>query len=191
MLKYMAAAAALLITSQAEAQVWKLDSASSLLSFVSIKKGNVGEVHHFDNVSGSVGDDGTATIVIDTASAESGVPVRNERFREILFEVANFPEATFTADVDLDEFSELAVGETTETLLFGKLTLKDTVAAIDADVIVTRIADNAVMVQPLKPIILDAAELDLGPALETLQTVAKLSSISTAVPVDFRFVFRQ
>ena len=67
---------------------WVLDSENSHLSFVSIKNGVVAEVHRFDTLRGGVNDNGTAALKIGLASVETNIPIRNDRIKSMLFDVA-------------------------------------------------------------------------------------------------------
>ena len=60
-----------------------------------------------------------------------------------------------------------------------------------ADLEVTRIANDKVVVATTEPIILDANSFDLGDGLAQLRELASLPSISTAVPVTFSFSFER
>ena len=76
---------------------WSVDAAASSLSYVSVKAGEIAEANSFSGLSGSVTPDGAATVEIDLATIETKVDIRNERMRDIFFEVANHPKATVTA----------------------------------------------------------------------------------------------
>lgn len=77
----------------------RLDSQSPLLNFVSIKKVHVVETHRFESLSGAITDTGVATLVIDLNSVNTGIDIRNERMRNLLFETATFPQATASVDI--------------------------------------------------------------------------------------------
>ena len=50
---------------------WVLDGERSQLNFVSIKAGDVGEVHRFAELSGTVTEAGEANVVIELASVDT------------------------------------------------------------------------------------------------------------------------
>ncbi|MCR9267734.1 MAG: YceI family protein, partial [Alphaproteobacteria bacterium] len=102
---------------------WTLDAEASQLNFVSIKSGDIAEVHHFSGLSGSVSEDGTAELVIDLATVETGIVIRNERMREHLFQTDTYPQARLTAEIDLAALYDLAPGDQTELTLDGVLDL--------------------------------------------------------------------
>jgi len=64
-------------------------------------------------------------------------------------------------------------------------------ASYEAAVIVARDKDGSLTVATSEPIIVNAADFELGAGIAKLQELAGLDSISTAVPVSARLVFRQ
>ena len=173
------------------ALAWQVVPDESNLAFISIKKGHVAEVHGFEGISGEVSDDGAARIMIDASSIRSGVDIRQERMRDILFQAATFAEVVIEADIDLTEFEDLAVGESTTSFTSGDVTIVGESLPIDFDAIVTRTGENRVVVVPAEPIIVDASEIGLVAAVEELRELAQLDSISYATPVDFRLTLEQ
>ncbi len=65
---------------------WTIDDSASHLSFVTVKAGTMAEAHVFDNLSGSVRPDGQAMIEIDLTSLATGLELRDERMRSVLFD---------------------------------------------------------------------------------------------------------
>lgn len=168
---------------------WTLDPASSRLSYVSIKAGEIGEANRFDTLSGTVTADGTATLDVDLASVNTGVDIRNERMREIFFAVAENPKASVTAKLDPAAFAGLAVGQSITRPLKASVTIKGVSADVETEVLVTRIADNRVSVVPTAPIIITTDMFDLTDELGELRALAQLPSITPAVPVTFTLAF--
>ena len=111
----------LLLAAGPAAADWTLDNSGSTLSFVTIKATNVAEVHTFGQLTGSVGTDGHARVVIQLASVDTLIPIRDERMREILFKTDLFPTATADARIDLVKYQRMAPSTsevlTTELLL--------------------------------------------------------------------------
>lgn len=171
--------------------IWAVDPAASKLSYVSIKADEIAEINRFDRLSGSVAEDGSATIEVDLASVSTGVDIRNERMREIFFNVAEFPTATITGTVDPALFANLAIGESTVQPLKATLSLKGVEAPIDTEVQVTRTAEDRVLAVSTAPVILDAGTLQLTDGLAQLQELAGLPSITPAVPVTFSLAFER
>ena len=170
---------------------WMLDADASRLSFGSEKNGAVGEVHHFTRIDGVVGADGQFSLTIDLSSVETWADIRNERMLEFLFEVTRYPEAMLTGTVDLTGFDDLAEGASREANLIGTLSLHGLEQELDLFVIVTRLAEDRVLVVPDQLVILNAGDFDFGAGVEKLRELAGLDSISLAVPVSFYLVFER
>jgi len=177
-------------TANAQAQ-WQLINESSQLNFVSTKATHIAEAHTFTKLQGSVSDAGKTTLTIDLASVETMIPIRNQRMGAMLFEIATFPTAEFSAQIDLGTLNQLNVGAMQDMLLKGELSLRSTTIPLSANVRVTKLEGNRVQVQTLKPIILNANSLSVVEGIEKLRNVAGLPSISHSVPVTFSLIFRQ
>ncbi|MEL7454301.1 MAG: YceI family protein, partial [Pseudomonadota bacterium] len=102
---------------------YALNDAASRLSFVSIKAGDIVETHRFDRISGDVSGDGSGRLVVDLASVNTAVDIRNERMREVFFETATYPEAIITTSINPSTFEALAIGERVEQELEASLSL--------------------------------------------------------------------
>ncbi len=180
----------LFIGSVASADVgWLLSQTESRVSFVSVKQGTTGEVHHFTKTEGAVSDQGTVSLSIDTASVETWIDVRNERMVDYLFQSAVFPTATLSMKIDMEELSEMEIGETRQLSVVGSLSLVGQSGDIEAELLVSRLAEGKVLVATLQPIVVQADAFDLISGIETLRELAELSAISAAVPVSAVLVF--
>ena len=84
---------------------WVVDTKNSHVGFASVKNKTIAENHRLSGLTGTVGSDGQALINIDLATVETLVPIRNERIREILFDVAKFPSAIIQTKLDMDEIN--------------------------------------------------------------------------------------
>jgi polyisoprenoid-binding protein YceI len=168
---------------------WMLDPATSRLSYVSIKAGEIAEASRFDRLDGSVTADGTATLEIDLASVNTGVGILNERMRDIFFEVAQNPKAVVTAKLDPPAFAGLAVGQSLIRPLKANVTIKGVSQEVETEVLVTRVADGRVIVVPTAPVIISTDMFGLTDELGELRLLAQLPSITPAVPVTFALSF--
>lgn len=171
------------------AGAWQLASDQSNVGFVSVKAGDVGEAHSFKTLEGSVAPDGAVNIGIDLASVETGVDIRNQRMRDMLFEVTGFPKATLSAKIDPAAVSALKPGERKALAVPVTLDLHGTTNTIEARLMVTRLAGNSMLVETASPLIIDAGAVGLGAGVEKLRAVANLPAISAAVPVTASLVF--
>lgn len=170
---------------------WTLDNAASELSYVTIKSEEVAELNAFEELSGSVSPDGAASIEIDLASVNTGVDIRDERMRDILFVVVDHPTATVTAEIDPASFETLGVGESVGTTIDGTLSLTGIDAPVRGDVTVTRVGPDRVLVVSDAPIIVEARRFELLDGLAQLQEIVELSSITPVVPVSFSLTFQR
>jgi polyisoprenoid-binding protein YceI len=168
---------------------WQLDAGRSTLSFATIKADNIGEVHRFDKLSGSVDNAGKASVVIDLASVNTALEVRDQRLRDILFEVASFPTASLQAQVDAAQVDGLAVGASAVLPAEATLNLHGQAAPVTLELRVTRLAADRVQVIANRQVVVSAAQFNLVDGVEKLREIAGLPRISQAVPVSFVLEF--
>lgn len=183
-----AAVAALAAAAPAHAAGWVVASDASSIGFVSIKNGDTAEVHEFGALTGEVMDDGAAVVAISLASVDTRVDIRNERMREVLFKVGEFPLATVRAEVDLAAFEALSVGDRAATEAELTVSANGAEAGYDAVLNVTRIGEDRVAVSAAEPIVIEAADFGYEVGLEMLREIAGLDSIAPVVPVTFDIV---
>ena len=176
-----------LLAGSAQAQ-WSLDNSASTLSFVTVKADHVGEVHTFDQLSGSIDDRGNVEIMVELASVNTLIDIRNERMQSMLFETNLFPRAMITGEVDLASFAEMSPGASITAQVEFELDIHGVSNSYNTELIVTRLA-NGVFASTSKPIIVTAASHGLVDGVEALREIAGLPSISRSVPVTFNVVF--
>lgn len=169
---------------------WSLDSQNSNLNVISIKSNSIGEVHHFTQLDGKVTKAGQAEINIDLSSLATGIEIRDERIRNILFETASFTKATVKGNLDLSLYTGLVSGEIRKETITLSLTLRDRVQKIDVPVTIIALGNQSYSVTSQQPLIVNARDYDLEKGVEGLRTIAGLPAIATAVPVDFHLIFR-
>ncbi len=178
------------VVSSVEAD-WALDLKASSLSFVSIKKGGVGEVHHFRGLAGAIDERNRVRVEIDLGSVDSGIPVRDERMRKWLFETARFPTAVVTATLPDDRYQRMAPGDAADVNLTVTLQLHGISRTVQASLVAVALSGDDLLVATRDPVIIDAAAFHLVQGIEKLRELAKLPSIATVVPVDFTLVFHR
>lgn len=169
---------------------WTLDSEGSSLNFLSTKNAQVTEVHSFDKLEGSLSDAGKLTVEVPLSSVNTNIPLRNTRMQEMLFESGKYPSATFTATVPA-ELMKLSAGESTTGKVEGELSLHGVTAPATFSVLVSKVSDDEITVATTAPTIVSAADFKLDGGVKALQDVAKLSSITAAVPVTFAVTFTE
>jgi len=168
---------------------WNLNSEESQFSFSSTKKGTVLENHTFNKMSGSIKDDGTATLMLDLTSVNTGIEIRDERMQSMLFETESFASATFTTQIDSAELDKQQKGSINQVNVTGLLNLHGVEKEISAELNVIKLSDSKVIVSTTKPIAIKAADFALDGGIKALTEVAKLPSISFSVPVSFSLMF--
>ncbi len=179
-------AAFLALPAQAD---WYLDNESSRLSFISSKAGNFSEVHRFLTLHGRIDKQGAARLRIEMDSLSTGIPVRDERLRSLLFDVEQFPDALVMAQLDLGPMTDLAPGAQLEIRLPVQVQIRDKKHGYMAELLVTRLDMQRFQVVTLAPLVLHAEHFGLEPGIEALRKVARLASISLSVPVGAVMIF--
>jgi polyisoprenoid-binding protein YceI len=168
---------------------WYLDGESSRLSFISTKNANISEVQRFLVLHGKVSPKGLAEVEVELDSVNSGIPLRDERMRKELFDTKTFPEALITTQIDLGPINDLASGAQLELRLPVTVNLHGKTHEYNAELLATRLDDRRFQVVTLEPLVINAADFDLAPGLESLRKVAGLSAISLSVPVGAVLIF--
>jgi polyisoprenoid-binding protein YceI len=177
------------LSSGAVAQV--LDSERSSLNYLSIKNGSVAEVGSFAQISGALSPAGALTLDIDLSSVDSLISQRDQRMREYLFNVVDFPTAVVTAQVPMGAVLPLKVGEEALLEISARLNLHGFEHPLATLVRVTRLADGTLRATTEKPILISVADFGLEGGVEKLRSLASLASIDTVVPVYFTLVFKE
>jgi len=168
---------------------WSLDAERSHLAFVSIKSKDIGEVHSFTEMAGSISEDGRVEVSLMLDSVETLIPIRNERMREFLFKTARYEEATLTAKVDPGVVAGMQPGDISTIAAEGVLSLHGAEQPMILSLQAAKVAEDTVMVASTKPLIVDAAKFGMTEGVEKLREIAGLQSISNAVPVSFVMTF--
>lgn len=167
---------------------WTVVGEASRLTVVSVKNNAVAEVHRFTGISGSVGADGSAQLRIALDSVDSGIPVRDQRLRELLFDTAKFPEAHARLRLDPAPVRELAVGASLELSAPVALELRGVPREVAATLRITRLANDHWLVVTEQPVVVDAVAFGLNDGIAALREVAGLHDIATALPVSLVLV---
>jgi len=182
--------ATLFLSTNALAQ-WELVNNESTLNYVSLKKSKVGEVNSFKQLNGSIERNGKVSVDIDLGSVETNIPIRNERMKSMLFEIASFSKANINATLDSKMLDKMNIGETHKDTISFNLSLHGISKVMETDVRVVKLAKNRILAASVNPIIVNADQYNLLEGVEKLREVANLPSISTAVPVTFSLIFKE
>ncbi len=160
----------------------------SVVTFQTSKNTNIIETHRFKKVSGSVTDSGAAMVSIDLSSIDSGIEIRDQRMKSMLFNTGTFTTANFQAMLPKGTLAKLEEGHSETFKLSGSLSLHGERKSLSTDVIATPAQDGKLVVSTLSPIMLSASDFSLTSGIESLRQVAGLNAISTTVPVNFTLV---
>ena len=154
----------------------------SIIQFISIKNNAVGELSQFESVVGSVTDEGQVDIRVALNAVETNVGIRNERMKELLFEVGLFPEAKITAQLAPSAVSAIQshIIETTLAIdLHGQVVNRTATLQVAPN-------EQGLSVVSVEPILLTASEFGLESGVAALQSIAGLAAISRVIPVTVR-----
>ena len=168
---------------------WYLDNESSRLSFVTTKNTDVSEVQRFLVLHGKVDEKGAAQLEVELESINSGIPLRDERMRNDLFQIKTYPDAQINAQINLQPINDLATGAQLELRLPLSVTLHGKTQTYNAELLATRLDDRRFQVVTLEPLVLHAKDFDLLTGVETLRKAAGLDAISLSVPVGAVLIF--
>lgn len=189
---FKAITAAALMTGAMTAQAaWELDGAASSFYYVTSKASAVSEVNSFTGLSGAISDAGAASLAINLASVDTGIDIRNERMRDIVFQVAQFMEATVSVPVDAAALTALAVGDSMTGTYTATVSLHGINQEMAADLKVVKLADDSIQVSTVRPLIVGAAAFGLAEEVEQLRVIANLASINPNIVVNFTLVYNQ
>lgn len=169
---------------------WTSVPEESSVAFGSVKKDVVGEVHHFETVSGTVADGGEISITIDLASIETNIDIRNERMAKHVFQDGT-ATAVISGMIDMEEVNALQPGETALVDFEAKLAFAGGETDIEAEMLVVRLTENRVLVTTADFIMVPTADLGIDAGVDMLMKLAKLPSITRVTPVSVRMVFQK
>ena len=169
---------------------WTAVEDQSRIAFGSIKKDTVGEVHHFEGVTGTVGEDGKLTLAVDLGSVETNIDIRNERMLEHVFQGGK-AKAMVSGEIDLDEVKDLKLGDTSIIDFEGVLAFAGVTVDVEAEMLVARLAENRVLVSTADFIMVSTEDLGIDPGVNKLMELAKLPGITRVTPVAVRVVFEK
>ena len=187
--RYVASMSLMALASVAPAWAeWQV-SEDSRIQFVSIKNSAIGEVSHFEMISGTVDDEGAVEIRVALDSVETNIAIRNERMKKMLFEVGLYPEAEITAQLSPETMAVLGSSSGAAVPVVLQIDLHGQVVSKDAVLTVSATDAGGFSATTSQPILLNAAEFDLENGVAALQSVAGLNAISRVIPVTVSLNF--
>lgn len=169
---------------------WVLQSDTSVLRFQSVKNTSVVESSGFATFVGRIGPDGAAEVRVLLDSVDTKIDLRNVRMRFLFFETFKFPEAVVTARIDPAMIADLPQLRRKSLRLPYTLTLRDVTMEMEADVVVTLLSDEMVVVSSGTPISILTKDFDLDEGVRKLEEAANVSIIPSGT-VTFDFIFQR
>ncbi len=173
------------------ASAWDLDPAASAVRVTSVKNGDVAETHRFTDLTGAVAENGAALVAIGLGSVDTGIAIRDERMREMLFDLPAHPFALVTTQVNLAGFGDLPVGAVREIPAPIGIEANGASVETQAILLVQRLGPERVAVATAEPVAIDVRAFGFGAGVEALRDVAGLDAIEPVVPVSVRLVFER
>ena len=162
---------------------------NSGIQFVSIKNNTIGEVSHFEMISGTISDQGAVEVRVALDSVETNIGIRNDRMKKMLFEVGLYPEAVITAQLSAEAMAALGSSSGAAVPVVLQIDLHGQEVSKDAVLTVSATDAGGFSATTSQPILLNAAEFDLENGIAALQSVAGLNAISRVIPVTLSLNF--
>ena len=166
--RYVASLSLAVLASAAPAWAeWQVADNSGI-QFVSIKNNTIGEVSHFDMISGTVGDQGAVEVRVALDSVETNIGIRNDRMKKMLFEVGLYPEAVITAQLSEETMAAVGSSSGAAVPVVLQIDLHGQVVSKDAVLTVSATDAGGFSATTSQPILLNAAEFNLEDGVAAL-----------------------
>ncbi len=178
------------IPALADGHPWKSVDDQSRVAFGSIKKNVIGEVHHFNKVSGTVSDSGELALSVDLGSLQTNIDIRDERMTKHVFQEGT-ATATVSGEIDMGQVNALGVGETAIVEVDATLSFVGVENDIFTEMLVARLGENRVLVTTADFIMISTEDLEIDPGIDQLMQLADLPGITRVTPVSIRMVFEK
>jgi hypothetical protein len=117
--------------------------------------------------------------------------VRDQRMRDIVFKVGEYPAAKVSVKVDAAALDGMAAGTVSPGAYTATVDLQGSSAEVATDLQIIKLDADTVLVQLTKPLLVNAASFGLTEEVEELRTLAALTSINPQVVVDFTLVYNK
>lgn len=170
---------------------WELDGNASSLFYVTSKASAVSEINTFTGLSGNISDTGAASLVIDLATVNTNIAIRDERMRDIVFQVGENAAATVSVAVDVAGLKALPVGGSLTEGVTATVNLHGMSQELAAELKVIKLTADSLQIQTVRPLLVSAGSFGLAEGVEQLREIAGLPSINPNVVVNFTLVYKQ
>lgn len=168
---------------------WALVKDASSLSYVSIKKNEIGETNYFRQFDATIQKNGELRMEVNLESVDTRYKIRDERMRGLFFETHLFPKATISGKVPLNKVETMKAGSVEKVTVEVTLDLHGNKDKVTADLRLVRMDNHRFMAITETPILLNVQAFDLTDGVQRLMDAVQLESITWVVPVAFVLVF--
>ncbi len=191
---FLFAACSSIPTGGALAPAYSVDSNRSSVSFVSTKAGAAGvggvtETMRFTRYSGGLDAAGKVTLNIDLSSIDSGIEIRDDRMRTMLWNVKATPQAIFTAQLPAEALKQVSSSNQIVDVA-GQLQMAGQTKPVAANLLVTNAGNGQLHVSTRMPVVINANDYGLKNGVEALREVVGLNFIGTAAPVSLSLTLK-
>jgi outer membrane protein OmpA-like peptidoglycan-associated protein len=169
---------------------WTMNAESSALRFQSVKNETKVESSTFGTYTGTIDENGLATIRVLLDSVDTKVDLRNVRMRFLLFETFQYPEAVITMQIDPAQLADLQDVRRKVMNASYTIELHGVTSEREAEIAVMLLDDDTVAVTSSTPISLPTTDFGLDGGVAKLEEAAKVEIIPSAT-VTFDFTFNR
>jgi len=167
---------------------WTLNNEASKLNFITTKNASKTEIQTFKKLQGHI-EGNLVVLSVDLSSVDTGIEIRDERLKNLFFDIVKFPTATVSIDLKKSDLNPIKQGQRKILQLDAEITIQGVTQTVPVEVQVVTLAKNQRLVFSSQPIIIDLKSFDLLQGVNKLREIAKLKSINAAVPVTFTLLF--
>lgn len=167
---------------------WIMLPQDSTLGFVSVKNDSKVEMNNFATFTGTISETGDVQLRVALDSIDTKIDLRNVRMRFLFFETFKFPEAVVTAHIDPALLSDLMVARHMSLNLPFTLTMHGVSKDMTADMSLTLITKNKVVVSGIGVIPVAADDFGMLPNVTKLDEAAKVKVVPVG-SVTFEGIF--
>lgn len=167
---------------------WSLNDSASDLQVISVKNGIIAEANVFATLTGFISERGEARLRVFLDSIDTKIDLRNVRMRFLFFETFLHPEAIITARLDPAMLNGLTERQRITLPLDFVLSLHGIRSERSADVEVTLVSNDRVVVSSLAPIPIRVQDFGLDEGLAKLEEAAGVKIVPVGI-VSFNLVF--
>lgn len=176
------------------ARGYSVETSQSHVGFTTTKSGAAGvggivDTMQFKRYSGGVDAAGKIVLQIDLASIDSGIEIRDDRMRHLLWNVRATPHAIFTAQLPAGVLGQIT-HPVQDIDLEGQLQMAGQTRPVKASLKVGRLNDRRLWVATRQPIVVNANDFGLRAGVEALRESVGLHFLGSSASVSLNLTLR-